>query len=48
MKIHILAFDDTDQAECRAAEDGEPCTNDPAKVTCENCLCRLDDIGKHP
>lgn len=48
MTVHILAFDDTDQAECGGAEDTERCTSDPRDVSCEDCLSRLDDIGQHP
>lgn len=48
MAMHILAFDDTDQAECRSAEDMDPCMSDPKKVDCEHCLCALDDVGRHP
>jgi hypothetical protein len=46
--IHILAFDDTDQAECGADGYHERCTANPAEVTCEDCLRSLDDIGLHP
>jgi hypothetical protein len=43
VKIHILAWDDTDQAECCAEEDGDEYTYDPTKVTCEHCLQAIDD-----
>ena len=50
--VHILAFDDTDQAECRGDDistaTNERCTSNPTEVTCEHCLGCLDEIGRHP
>lgn len=44
---HMLAFDGTDQAECRG-DDNEPCTDDPKKMTCQDCQQCLDDRGLLP
>lgn len=45
--LHLLALDDTDQAE-RRGDDNEPCTRSFAKVTCDDCRQALDDRGLLP
>lgn len=46
-QIHLLAFDDTDRAEC-SGDDNEPCTSSFALVTCVDCKSALDDRGLLP
>lgn len=44
---HILAFDGTDQPECRDESQGYFCTTDVCLVNCEACLQAIDDAGRH-